>query len=211
MTYILSNGYSYVGINSQNVATSVTNINQAMRFSEAKKALNYKENLKSTLKKFNWQVVKLEDEDVDDEIMENCSEYVETELEKSGFDISRFFCEAIQTISQLRDYAKNMDYLEREYNKKILDIRHYKRDPDTKLNAIQLQRLEQFEIQIERERYECKSNRLIAEIFLSDFKKMENIDCIEEIKGIKESKYKPKILSYELLDEIVGKSNNKKY
>ena len=135
--------------------------------------------------------------------------YIETELEKAGFDISEFFNNAIQTISELGNYASNMNFLEQEYNKKILDVRHYKRDANTKLNAIQLQRLEQFEIQLERERYECKSNRKIAEIFLADLSRLENIKYIEIVKNIKESEYKPEILTYEMLDDIVGKKRAK--
>ena len=169
---------------------------------------NYKDNLKTTLRKFNWQIVRIEDEteNIDTET-ENVGEYtyVETDLEKSEFDISKFFNDAIKTVSQLRDYANNMGFLEREYNQKILDVRHYKRDINTKLSAVQLQRLEQFEIQLERERYERKSNRMIAEIFLTDLKRLENTKYIEVVRNIKESEYKPEILTYEMLDGIVGK------
>ena len=206
--YYLYNGHSYIGVDSTNTATSVSTIKKALPFTDEKKATNYLENLKTTLRKFNWQIVRPEDETGN--IEQNCENfgeytYVETQLEKSGFDISRFFNEAIETVSQLRDYANNMGYLEREYNQKILDVRHYKRDINTKLSAIQLQRLEQFEIQLERERYECKSNRTIAEIFLNDLTRLENIKYLEVVRNVKESEYKPEILTYELLDEIVGK------
>ena len=160
--YLLSNGHSYIGTDSNNAATSVSNIKKAIMFSDEIKATNYLENLKTTLRKFNWQIIKVEDEPEDiEQDCENVGEYIyeETQLEKSGFDISKFFNEAIETVSQLRNYANNMMYLEKEYDKKILDVRHYKRDIKTKLSAVQLQRLEQFEIQLERERYECKSNR----------------------------------------------------
>lgn len=206
--YVLSNGHSYIGINSDNVPTSVSNIKKALLFSDEKKASNYKDNLKTTLRKFNWQIVKVKDETENiDTKTENIGEYtyVETDLEKSEFDISKFFNNAVNTVSQLRDYANNMNFLEQEYNKKILDVRHYKRDVNTKLSAIQLQRLEQFEIQLERERYECKSNRMIAEIFLTDLKRLENTKYIEVVRNIKESEYKPEILTYEMLDDIVGK------
>lgn len=210
--YYLYNGHSYIGVDSNNVATSVSNIKKALPFSDERKATNYLENLKTTLRKFNWQIVMTEDED--ENIEQNCENvgeytYVETELEKSGFDISKFFNNAIETVSQLRDYANNMGYLEREYNQKILDVRHYKRDINTKLSAIQLQRLEQFEIQLERERYECKSNRMIAEIFLSDLNRLENVKYLEVVRNVRESVYKPEILTYELLDEIVGKKRGK--
>lgn len=206
--YVLSNGHSYIGVNSDNVPTSVSNIKKALLFSDEKKASNYKDNLKTTLRKFNWQIVKVEDETENiNTKTENIGEYTyaETDLEKSEFNISKFFNDAIKTVSQLRDYANNMNFLEQEYNQKILDIRHYKRDINTKLSAVQLQRLEQFEIKLERERYECKSNRMIAEIFLTDLKRLENIKYIEVVRNIKESEYKPEILTYEMLDGIVGK------
>lgn len=209
--YALSNGNTYIGINSQKVATSVSNVKKALMFSEEKKALNYMDNLKNTLKKFNWHVVNLEAESEfceTSETVESQDTYIETELEKSNFDISKFFKETIATISQLRDYSKNMNFLEQEYNKKILDVRHYIRDENTKLNAVQMQRIGYFLQQLERERYECKSNRLIAEIFLSDLNNLENINYVEEIRSIKESKYNPKILTYEMLDEIAGKRSN---
>lgn len=208
--YALSNGYTYIGIGNDNVATTVNNIKKALTFSEKKKAFNYKDNLKKTLKKFNWEIITV-DSDVEQDIEtgDEIYKYNETELEKSGFDILDFFNTTIKTISQLKAYANNMNYLEQEYNKKILDVRHYKRDINTKLNAIQLQRLEQFEIKLERERYECKSNRIIAEFFLSDLKRLENINYIDTVKNIKESEYKPKILTYELLDQVVGKNNKK--
>lgn len=210
--YYLYNGHSYIGIDAVNTATSVTNIKKALSFSDERKAINYLDNLKTTLRKFNWQVVKVEDETENiEQNCENVREYIyeETQLEKSGFDISKFFNEAIETVSQMRDYANNMGYLEKEYDKKILDVRHYKRDINTKLSAIQLQRLEQFEILLERERYECKSNRMIAEIFLDDLNRIENVKYLEVVRNIKESEYKPRILTYEFLDEIVGKKKKR--
>lgn len=214
LTYILSNpnGNRYIGIDSQNVATCVSTIAKALKFTERSKAENYKDNLKNTLKRFNWKVETLGEEAAGIEKCENLEQeedYVETELEKSGLDISRFFIDAVQTLSQIKDYVKNMHILEQEYNKKILDIRHYIRDKDVKLSAVQMQRIGYFLQQIERERYECKSNRLVAEIFLSDLNNLENINYVEEIKSIKESKYNPRIFTYEMLDEIVGKRAKK--
>ena len=206
--YLLSNGHSYIGLNADNVPISIGNVKKALTFSEERKAVNYRDNLKSTLRKFDWQVIKIEDEVENNE--KNCESvgeytYVETELEKSGFDISLFFNETIGTVSQLRSYVDNMNHLEQEYNKKILDIRHYIRDENTKLNAVQMQRIGYFLQQVERERYECKSNKAIAEVFLEDLNRLGDIRYLEDIRRIRESKYKPRVLTYELLDEIVGK------
>lgn len=207
--YCLHNGHNYIGTNLDNTPTSVTNIDRALLFADEKKAKNYLGNLKMTLRKFDWKVKKLKQEDKtkdkDSKNDEIICEYCETELEKSNFDISEFLCHTIKTMSQLRDYARNMDVLEQEYNKKILDVRHYIRDENVKLNAVQMQRIGYFLQKLERERYECKSNRTIAEIFLSDFNNLENITYINEIKNVKESKYRPKVFSYELLDEITGR------
>ena len=48
-------------------------------------------------------------------------------------------------------------------------------------------------------------NRIIAEIFLSDMSRLKNAEYLDVVKNVKESEYKPKILTYELLDDIVGK------
>ena len=74
--YVLSNGHSYIGVNDENIATSVSNVKKALSFSEEKKASNYRDNLKSTLRKFNWQIVKIE-EDIETDRVENeeCDTY----------------------------------------------------------------------------------------------------------------------------------------
>ena len=210
--YCLYNGHTYIGLDSSNAATSVSNIKKALLFSERQKAVNYLDNLKTTLKKFGWEIIEVkiecDEENTEENTCDEFIEYVETDLEREGFNIGDFFKTTIEIMSQLKEYASNMHFLEKEYNNKILDVRHYKRDAKTKLNAIQLQRLEQFEIQLERERYECKSNRMIAEIFLTDFNRVGDMKYIEIIRNIKESEYKPKVFTYELLDKIVGKRGN---
>ena len=207
--YVLTNGHGYIGVNEDNVATTVRNTKNALLFSEEKKAYNYRANLKSTMRRFNWRIIKIDQELGADVENNSKGEPVVTDLEECGIDLAQFFTNTISTISQLRNYAKNMQFKEQEYNKKIKDVRHYKRDRRVKLNAIQLQRLEQFEIKLERERYECKSNRLIAETFLLDMNRLENSNYVEVIKAIKESEYQPSILSYEFLDGIVGRKAKK--
>lgn len=200
--WAISDGSNYIGVNSENVPTRVGNKSRALFFEEYSKAENYIKNIKATLRKFRWEVVEFK---TGQPPTPPTPTFQETDLENDDFNISEFFCTAITTISQLRDYAKNMEQAEKEYNLKIQDVRHYKRDSRTKLNAIQLQRLEQYEIKLERERWECKSNGIIAKMFIEDFSRLEDRQWIKEIKAVKESEYKPKVLSYEVLDEIVGK------
>ena len=206
--YVLTNGRNYIGLNSHKTATSVANIKKALLFSEEKKAINFKENLKSTLKKFDWHIKKLDSNDEKEDCVNSLvSNEVanETELNTENFNVFEFFDSAIKTVVQLEKYASKMASLEEEYNKKIQDVRHYKRDIRTKLNAIQLQRLEQFEIKLERERYDCKSNKTIAEMFLFDLNRMKNPEYIERAKNVRESEYKPRILTFDMIDSIVGK------
>lgn len=205
--YVLSDGDTYIGVDNSNVATRVTDVDKALTFSDEQRAKNYRNNLKSSFKKSRWNVVNIESVIQDDIEPAEKEDYIyeETQLERDNIDIYDFFLKTIQTMSQLKQYIGNMYYMERQYNQEILDVRHYKRDVRTKLNAIQLQRLEQFEIQLERERHEYKQNRIIAEVFYNNYDRLENVNYLEVIKRIRESEYKPKILTYEFLDEIVGK------
>ena len=57
--YVLSNGHDYIGITSDNMPTSVSDISKALTFSEKRKASNYKDNLKATLKRFDWEVIEI--------------------------------------------------------------------------------------------------------------------------------------------------------
>ena len=71
--YALTDGRNYIGVDGENFAISVNGVNKAILFSEEKKANNYKDNLRSTLKRFNWRVVKIEDDintDLEEESIE---------------------------------------------------------------------------------------------------------------------------------------------
>ena len=88
--YYLYNGHNYIGVDANKTATSVGNIKKALPFADERKAANYLENLKTTLRKFNWQIVRIEDKEENvEQNCENLGEYIyeETQLEKSGFDI----------------------------------------------------------------------------------------------------------------------------
>lgn len=212
--YVIYDGRSYIGATANNTPSCVGNRKKALTFDTLEKANNYINNIKATMRKFPWQVVCVGRKDncsetdtnsCDNEIKPPCDPKSEMKLNQFNFNVAEFFNTTIETVSQLDEYAKNMRELEESYNGEIMDVRHYKRDPDTKLNAIQLQRLEQFEIQLEKERYECKSNRLIAELFLGNLNKLKDRKMLHEIQKIKNSKYRPRSLSFEAIDEIVGK------
>jgi hypothetical protein len=85
-----------------------------------------------------------------------------TVMEEDGFDMPEFMKQAITVFSQLENYVENMAYLEQEVDLKILDLRHFKRDEETRLNAVEAQSLEYYEQELERDRIEYKKTRLLG-------------------------------------------------
>ncbi len=209
--YVIGNGHQYIGITDDNRTTCVSKRSKAATFDKEQKAINFKNNLKSTLRRFNWEVIYVKDQSEEQSEAKENFERIEADnailesLKRDEFDIAKFFIETVSTVSQLQKYSDRMREMVEECDLKILDIRHYKRDKDTKLNAVQLSRLEQFEIKVERERYKYKSNYRIADIFLADLTRLSNPNYIKVVKDVKNSKYKPRIMTFEALDDIVGK------
>lgn len=59
--YYISNGQHFIGYGVGNVPTTVANYKNAVSFAEEKKANNFIGNLKNTLKRFDWQVVDIDE------------------------------------------------------------------------------------------------------------------------------------------------------
>ena len=211
MSYILTNNGMYIGIdNSSGRATSYTSKSKAIIFDTEKKAQNFKANLKATMKRFDWNIVEVAtpDEEIEDyfDELNIDKEDIDAFVRDENFDVLEFVKNTVQTTSQLKYYIKYMKFLEHQRDLMITDIRHYKRDEKTKLNAIQLKNLAQYETVLEKERYKYKSNHLIAELYLNNLSILDNQELIERAEFIKNSEYKPRILTYEMIDEIVGKT-----
>lgn len=211
MSYILTNNGMYIGIdNSSGRATSYTSQSKAILFDTEKKAQNFKANLKATMKRFDWNIVEITapDEEIEDDLdeLDLDKEDFDAFVCNENFDVLEFVKNTIQTTSQLKHYIKYMKLLEHQRNLMIKDIRHYKRDERTKLNAIQLKNLAQYETILEKERYKYKSNHLIAELYLDNLSNLDDQSLIERAEFIKNSEYKPRVLTYEMIDEIVGKT-----
>ena len=62
---------------------------------------------------------------------------------------------------------------------KILDVRHYIRDNNHKLNAIQMQRLGYYLQDLEKERYGYKAKKIIASMFAEDIEAFKNKKSID--------------------------------
>ena len=132
-----------------------------------------------------------------------------TIIENEDFDFAEYVKNAIQIFSQLEIFAENMAYLEQECDLKILDIRHYKRDYNTRLNAIEAQRLEYYEQELERERIKYKKNKTIARLLLKDFMRLKDKRVIRFIENICNSEYRYRRISKEDIESIIKTKKSK--
>ena len=108
-------------------------------------------------------------------------------------------------MSQLERFVANMTSNEQIADMKILDVRHYIRDNNHRLSAIQMQRLGYYLQELEKERYDYKSKRLIAEIFENNLSALKDKSNIDRMKDIMNSKYHPRVLDDTDIEYIFNK------
>jgi hypothetical protein len=109
----------------------------------------------------------------------------------------------VTVFSSLDVYAENMAYMEQEIDLKLLDIRHYKRDTNTRLNAIAAQQLEYLEQDLERERVQYKKNKIIASLFTKDIKRIKNKAFLKILGDIYNIDYKYKRINKDDIEEMI--------
>ena len=189
----------------------VTDRAKAAEFKNELAALNYLKSIPETLKLRKWQICNIGDgletkDDIADKVYGNITKT--TVLEKESFDICEFFAKIIKVMSQLERFIFNMQSNEQITDMKILDVRHYIRDNEHKLNAIQMQRLGYFLQSLEKERYDYKSKRVIASMFVNSLEELKNTDNIEKMHDVIESKYKPRVLEDEDIEKIINRKKD---
>ena len=111
----------------------------------------------------------------------------------------------VKRMSQIDKFISNMLFQEETTDMKILDVRHYIRDNNHKLNAIQMQRLGYYLQQLEIERYDYKSRRLIASLFANNINALKDKNNITKMQDILTSQYRPKVLNDSDIDMIINK------
>ena len=107
--------------------------------------------------------------------------------------------------AQLDRYISNMTDGEQLTDMKILDVRHYIRDNNHRLNAIQMQRLGYYLQELERKRYGYKSGRLIAEMFASNVEALKDKSYIDKMNDVVSSRYRPRVLDDSDIENIINK------
>jgi hypothetical protein len=126
-----------------------------------------------------------------------------TTMEDDDFDLLSFMRQSVTVFSSLDVYAENMAYMEQEIDLKLLDIRHYKRDTSTRLNAIAAQQLEYLEQDLERERVQYKKNKIIASLFTKDIKRIKNKAFLKILGDIYNIDYKYKRINKDDIEEMI--------
>lgn len=134
--------------------------------------------------------------------------YAKTDFEKEDFNTEDFFTNIASLMPQLRDFERNLNNQIARLEMKITDIRHYLRNKNCKLNAVQMQRIGYFLQSVERERYKYKADLLTVQFILQNPSSLQKTDAKNKIKKIYEDNYKYRVLSCEELNEIAN--GNKK-
>lgn len=126
---------------------------------------------------------------------------LEKELSINDIGIGNFFKMVIDCVSDREKYIENMEYLIKEYDLKILDVRHFIRDEDTKLGTVAMSRISYLLQYYERQRAICKRNRNCARIFQYHVERFKSKKYMKVIDTIMNSKYKYRRLSKSYLED----------
>lgn len=212
MCYIISDNIHYLGMDYRGRPTIETKANKAHEFMSWIGAENYLRCLPEMLRRYKWQILDITDASNDgDESAEQTNGKTfgnptkTTMLESDDFDICAFFENVITVMSQLDRYISNMNDGEQLTDMKKLDVRHYIRDNNHRLNAIQMQRLGYYLQELERKRYGYKSGRLIAEMFANNVEALKDKSFIDKMNDVVNSRYRPRVLEDSDIESIINK------
>lgn len=217
MSYIITDNNHFIGKGSKGRPTIVTLRENAFEFKNIVSAKNFLACLPTGMKIYDWEVNEL-NEEIDfckgkdlimiSDVKQFGNPTKTTILEDPNFDICDFFTRTIQVMSQIDRFIANMLSNEQIIDMKILDVRHYLRDNDHRLNAIQMQRLGYYLQDLERERYEYKSKRLIASMFANNIEGLKDKNNIDKMNKVVTSKYHPRILEDSEIECIINKKKD---
>lgn len=225
MCYVLTDQQYFIGMDSRGRPTLAMKKKKAHTFKTEDSAKNFLHCIPSTMKQKDWKIYNCNEETtfVPDPSPETNAQITKKEiammpemkkfgnptkktvLESEGFDLIAFFTQVIEVMSELDRFIANMASDEEITDMKILDIRHYIRDNEHKLSAIQMQRLGYYLQSLEKERYQYKANRLIASTFVNSIDALKNKSNIDKMNNIVNSKYRPKVLDDTDIEYIINK------
>ncbi len=208
MCYAITDNNFFIGKDFRGRPVAVTAKEKACTFKTWVAADNYLGCIPDSIKGYCWEVRDMDkprDEVTVPEIKKFGNPTKTTVLEDENFDICEFFTQTVQVMSQLDRFIANMVSNEQIVDMKILDVRHYIRDNNHKLSAIQMQRLGYYLQDLEKERYDYKSKRIIASMFSSSMSALKDKSNIEKMNDVLTSQYRPKVLDDTDIEYIINK------
>ncbi len=211
MCFVLTDFSVYAGRGFEDSPCAVSTKEKAYTFKTKKEAENYLKNVPKILKPYNWKIFNIgetAEKTSFNEVKSFGNPTKATFIEEESIDILDFFTNAVKVMSEIDRFAENMQTKEQITDMKIMDIRHYLRDNTHKLSAIQMQRLGYYLQELEKERYSYKSQRLIAETFISNPSSLKDKKSIDKINSIVTSKYNPRILDDTDIEYIINKKKD---
>jgi len=208
MCYVITDSRFFIGKDSSGRATVVSAKQKASTFNTMIAAENYLSCIPGDIRKYNWKVRDLQETGDSlqlSEVKQFGNPTKTTCLEEEGFDICEFFEQTVRVMSQIDRFIANMVSGEQLTDMKILDVRHYIRDNNHRLSAIQMQRLGYYLQDLEKERYDYKSKRLIASMFANSIETLKDKNSIGKMRDVVESKYRPKVLDDTDIEYIINR------
>lgn len=188
--YILTNGVTYIRLNSNNTMEGTGDKNKALQFKSKEKAENALNNLPKTLARLNYYIVPNPEETTP--VTHQSFSFIESNYFNYSLDdiieIVQIFTEMIATLKKSLSYAEMKKQLA---EKEICDIEHaiefynYNACDGFKIyKLLQSKRLE---------RREAKDIILLNEI-IGDYLTDKNIeDMVLRLKGLQERMYRPRV------------------
>lgn len=207
MEYYITNGHDYIKL--VNSLPTTCSLKRCAQTFSSEKADNIIKHLPKYLSRLNF--TKIADDKIESVQLENektkYNQYqykVKTAIEDIE-DIPNALKFIVNFVSELDNYIENMEYLQKELELKILDVRHFIRDENVKLSASQMAKIGYMLRDYERQRKQCKMNKTYCELFQKDLNRLRNKEYIEKISDIQNSEYKPRRISFSELNKAVGK------
>ena len=115
-------------------------------------------------------------------------------------DIPGFMKTIVDCMSEINDYINNMKYFEKECDLRILDLRHFIRDSNTRLGTVAMARIGYLLQDYERKRARYKKNRNCVKLFQMCFSRLKDPNYIFVLNKIDNSEYHYRRLSKEYLE-----------
>lgn len=208
MCYVLTDNQYFIGKDFRGRPIAVTSVQKAYTFKTQAAAGNFLKCIPDSIRLYSWKICDCGEDNGVYEPKKYGNPTKPTDLENDEFDICAFFTNVIEIMSQLDRFIFNMTDNEELTNMKILDIRHYIRDNNHKLSAIQMQRLGYYLQDLEKERYSYKSKRLIASMFTENINALKDKDNIRKMNDILNSQYRPRVLDDTDIAYIINKKKD---